>query len=267
MSKGTRFGDQIVEHFKDRGNVNAQGVDVVSIALGIETNNFDSIIQSFAQRSGFEYSGVDCVLEGASRMDFREGFSYYSGQSTSRIPSSSSLRSSIVVINGVKGSVSHEPWEVIYNSHSYSSSNRTGLLASIDAVQPGGGSTGVTYQSWAEAQGLVDEMALPLGDPDWDGLVNALEFYFDTSPTQKDANPLRMDRGADDRVVLRFPVGRERQGLRLDVEASQSLDEWWAIEVGESAWSMEEGELADRAMVTLPEDAGPYLRLRVSLEE
>jgi hypothetical protein len=201
------------------------------------------------------------------RNQFREGFSYYSGLSANRVPSRSGQRSSLVVLSGVEGSASHAPWEVLYNSHDFSNSNRQPLIEAIDAVQPGGAASGLLYADWAAAEALPEELALPSQDADGDGMANLLEFYFDLRPLVAEPSPLTIQRDPGGDITLRFPVGQEREGIRLDVEGSETLEQWEPLEDADSVWNVESGETVDRAILSLPGGGAPFLRLRVSLEE
>lgn len=65
----------------------------------------------------------------------------------------------------------------------------------------------------------------PGGDPDGDGLINAHEFYFGTSPTTPDAKPwsATMESG---NLVFRYPVARGRNTASAIVQVSTNLSTW-----------------------------------------
>lgn len=65
----------------------------------------------------------------------------------------------------------------------------------------------------------------PGGDPDGDGLINAHEFYFGTSPTTPDAKPwsATMEGG---NLVFRYPVARGRNTASAIVQVSTNLSTW-----------------------------------------
>lgn len=240
------------------------------MVLGIESSNFDSSIRSFARNEGFEMSGVDCVVEGTRRTAFREGFSYYSGLSPNRIPGRSSDRSRFVVINGVTGSSSHEPWQVLFNANSVSNATRTSLMTEIDSVMPGNGtgnSDSGTYAAWIETFGLDEALVNPGMNPDDDDLDNLLEFYFNTSPVMADGSPLSLTRDAQRRRVLQFAFGKAREGLEVRLEGSADLQAWEPVESASAdTWNIVSGEdEVDHASVVLPQDAPPYVRLRVAM--
>jgi hypothetical protein len=253
------------------GGTNANGVEVVSVVLSIEPNSFDSSVLSFAVNTGFEYAGIDCVLDGDTRAEVREGFSYYSGLSSSRVPSSSALRRAFVLINGVQNSPSHALWEVLYNDDSYSRARQASVLASIDSIMPGtdngvGGGIGMSFTAWAAANDL-SEAESPLMDSDGDGLSNAMEFYFGAEPNAPNVLPLSVSQEEGKAAVLHFPTGKDRVGLTAVVEGSSDLTQWIPIELVEDAWFIEPGEMIDQATVTLPLEAPPFARLSVTLEE
>ncbi len=267
---GSQFGSQVLGSVAANGHLNANGVEIVSIALGIEDNaGFDQRVMQDPARWGFDLAGVDCVLDGSDRTEIREGFAYYTGLSPSRIPGTGQRRA-FVILNGVTNSPSHKPWELLHFSHGFSSTQSDSLLALIDSVMPGDGSggggdpTGQSYTEWMAEAGLPD--AAPLEDGDGDGLSNVVEFYFDTPPGQANPSPLQFS-SIDGTFRLAYPVGKDRTGVTVGLETSTSLAEWQSLDVPEGDWVLTEGESVDQVDVSLPADMESFVRLRVTLSD
>ena len=140
-------------------------------------------------------------------------------------------------------------------------------MATIDSVMPGtgggGGITGETFAMWGARVGLAAD-ASPLDDSDADGLSNAVEFYFDTSPNTANALPLTIT-SSSDQITVSYPVGKERVGVEVSLEGSTDLATWSAVALADDAITVAAGEIVDQAEVTLPASTTSFLRLSVAI--
>lgn len=250
----------------EKGHRNANGVEIVSIAIGIEDNSFyDQHVMRDPARWGFDLTGIDCVLDGDTRTQIREGIAYYSGYSANVVIDKN--RRNIVILNGVADSPNHKAWEVLHTSPYYISQQRDRILAAIDSVMPGersGASEEESFASWMVAAGLPGED--PFEDSDGDGLSNALEYYFDTSPTIAGASPLRYVHRHGARWMA-FPARKIRSQVSVEIEASHSLTDWHILEIPENDFRIATEGSMDQAEVKLPSESAPFARLRVTLSE
>ncbi len=255
----------MLESLQANGGKNANGVEIVSIVLGIEHSNFDSSIRSFQSNTGFDMAGVDCVLEGSERTAFRESFSYFTGRSPARIPSSGSRRE-FVILNGVANSPSHEQWQLLYRDSSYSSSDRQTILSLIDAVMPGGDPepTGNSYDAWLASQSLPLGAAGPMDDPDGDRLTNLLEFYFGSSPLVETPNPLVIS-AQGDALAVEFPEALNLQGVEPVIQRSTNLIDWSDLSLTDDQWQRMQQDDSNRVSIHLPMSDLPVECYRLSV--
>jgi hypothetical protein len=249
--------------------VNANGIEVVSIAVTIEIVGQDSPVRSYATTNHFDFAGVDCVLDGDVRTMHRAGFSYYTGFPASATPSQlgSGRRRNFTVLNGVQDSPSHAPWELLYSSQSFGSRNADEVLGLIDSVMPGGGGnpSGLTYAAWLTENGLPEDTPVA-GDADGDGLTNGVEFYIGTSPITADLQPLTISRVDEDHVAVSYTMGKDREGVTAVLEGSSDFTTWAMVDVPDESWTITPGETLDSAMATVPISGMQFFRLNVTLE-
>ncbi|MBL9127969.1 MAG: hypothetical protein JNL97_10000, partial [Verrucomicrobiales bacterium] len=84
-----------------------------------------------------------------------------------------------------------------------------------------------TFRDWAKSLGLEAPQSLPLADPDGDGVVNALEFAFGSSPLDPASRPRGIALEADGNLaVMTYPVGKAALGeVTYRVHVSDDLSE------------------------------------------
>ena len=239
----------------------------MSLLLSIEPDGFDGTIRDFVDTNGFDQGGVDCVLEGNQRDQVREGFSYYTGLPSSRVPRSSAQRRAFLILNGVTDSASHDPWKLLYFSQSYGSGVKDEVLGHINSIMPGdgGGPGGLTFSVWLNDNGLPADTSVS-GDADGDGLSNGVEFYLDRPPLATELQPLSIARVDETQVSVSYTMGQNREGVIASLEGSDDCITWSTVDVPAKDWVITPGEGLDSAKITLPVNGVQFLRLTVAVE-
>ncbi|MCW1921385.1 YHYH protein [Luteolibacter arcticus] len=130
-----------------------------------------------------------------------------------------------------------------------------------------------TFDHWAEDFDLTGDDALPGADPDHDGIPNALEFSFGSSPAVVSGNPVSST-VAEGYLTLVFPrADGSEWDVDIAVETSTDLDEWdiyWLHESPEDGliYSFgENGEAADTITIKIPVGTNPIRFARVRADE
>lgn len=87
--------------------------------------------------------------------------------------------------------------------------------------------TAATLRDWAKGYNLVAPQSLPLSDPDGDGVINALEFAFGTSPVDPGEMPRGIELIAEGGLAkMIYPVGKAALGeATFRVHVSEMLSE------------------------------------------
>lgn len=256
-----------MQTLEDNGHKNAHGVDVVSMVIGIEDNNFDSSVRSFANNENFQLAGVDCMIaDDGSRSSFRDAFAYFTGLSPARIPGTGQRRR-FVILNGVQNSSSHADMEVLYSENDFRTSEASNVLALIDSIMPGSTTAPSNdYAAFQSAASLPVGQADALDDADGDGTSNLLEFVLGQSPTETDGHPIKaVTQGGVSQVQFTEAIGIE--GVDVSIETSTNFVDWQSLNTPFADWPRETiNDTAQRVMVTLPEtEANLYVRLRATL--
>lgn len=123
----------------------------------------------------------------------------------------------------------------------------TGTFATVNApgfsVEYSGSSAtlrasaaGLNFADWAEDHELEGPDALPEADPDRDGLVNFLEYAFNSDPHVPGASPVTsglMENAGDTWIVVRYRRWQDRidAGVLYQPEASPDLGGWDSVGV------------------------------------
>jgi len=84
-----------------------------------------------------------------------------------------------------------------------------------------------TLREWARSHNLEAPNSLPLADPDGDGVINALEFAFGSSPIDASSRPRGVQMETDGTLaVMSYPVGKAALGeVTYRVFVSEELSE------------------------------------------
>ncbi len=135
------MGESILSHYdnSNRGenrSRNDRGVEIVSITLSIEPEEFEDSLRSFATNQGFDMIGLDLVIsELGERARVREGFSFFSGEDPALTPAEVCFdyRRRLLIINGVPGP---EQWRILYSTNFYLSREAEAFRNIIDSVGP-----------------------------------------------------------------------------------------------------------------------------------
>jgi hypothetical protein len=133
-------------------------------------------------------------------------------------------------------------------------------------------STISSFASWAAGKGLSD--TTPGGDPDKDGLPNALEYVLGGDPAVPDSGIAPVATVSGENIVFSFQRidASETADLTLRVEASTNLADWTeTYTIGADTTSSspgvavsENGASADTITVTIPRSGAPAKFVRAS---
>jgi hypothetical protein len=138
-------------------------------------------------------------------------------------------------------------------------------------------STISSFASWAAGKGLSD--TTPDGDPDNDGLPNALEYVLGGDPTKASPGIAPVASLSGDNIVFTFnrAASSETTDLTLRVEASTDLVNWnETYSIGATSASSspgvaisENGASADTITVTIPRSgtSAKFVRVRATVTQ
>ena len=245
---------------------NDQGVPISFITLSIEPNGFDSSVRSFGTSNGFDYSGLDLVVDDGNRTNIRSGFSHFSGEPAERTPSQVNIndRRRFVILNGQPGP---NQWEVLYISNDFSNRDADTVREIIDSVTAPGSDPVIDLSTLdSDEDGLNDafEIANQLDpndaadaeiDSDQDGFTNREEFLAGTLPNDPTSRlAITTVLASSTEIGLRW---ESVVGVRYQVETSDNLasPDWIALTTVVADAEMTE-TVHDR-------DEGQFYRVRV----
>ncbi|HUF60511.1 MAG TPA: hypothetical protein VMN36_00420 [Verrucomicrobiales bacterium] len=180
-------------------------------------------------RNEFNFGGIDAVFSMGAPMVVREGFSHYTGLSPAltsyQVPIGQ--RRVFVVLSGVKGSASHDPWEILYRNSNFTAANAPMVRSLIDSIEGPSVNPLLDYGSWSESFDLPAETAGRDQDPDGDGTPSGVEFLLGLDPTKADVlEGFAIERSEAGNPVLRYREARNRSGSVLALEVSTAPGNW-----------------------------------------
>lgn len=226
------------------GNQNAQGVEIISLALNTASSDFDSSANSQQVRGwGFNITGVDSQPDRTT--DLRNGFAHFSGfdpnLTTFQIPTNDRRR--LVVLQGLAGGLDSSgnalpQWRVLHNARLPSffegDANDMAFRAAINSVFPAPALQ--TFAAWATDNNLPVGQNGAFNDADGDGVENILEFFFATIPTDRQSQgQLGFARAAGNgnyQITFRRAKGIENLGVEL--RSSEDLANWTLVPMTEA---------------------------------
>ena len=245
---------------------NRHGVEIVSLAIGIETSGFDTTIRTFADNAGYSYSGVDAVVDSSGkRQQSRQGYAYY--RDLSEIPVTNSQRR-LVVLNGLADSDSHAQWAPVVNQDFFlTHEDAEAARSAIDSIQPSSESDllsgALSYADWALEHGIDEGQEL---DTDADGLSNYTEFHAGTDPNSADREHLRILRQANGAYQLRYPRANRARTVSETLLRSTNFVDWEPF-TPERRAVIPLSENQEEVIVALGGLPAAYFRLRLELVE
>lgn len=196
-------GPGIVDYYKGRGG-NPDGVEVMHIGLNLEASN-QAATGNFINFYGFEYVLNDFSRQVASRFQPR-------GQPI------------FAVINGVAGSTSHEQWELIYSHLGYGDLTQPiqEFRNAIDSVASAPEISG--YEKYLSDAGVPENQRGETDDPDFDGVINLLEYVAGTKALDTGSSyrpDIRIvSTGENQYPAMEYWYNREAEGVTVSVQIS-----------------------------------------------
>ena len=247
---------------------NDHGVEIDSLLLSTEpASQWDNTNSSFATMNGYEQWGLDA---NAQRTNPRIMLGYYRGGFPNNVNSSNLYdwgedRRRVVVLNLVRNSASHNFREIVINQNFFSSSDAVTAQGLINAIRPAPLVT--TFSQWSVTHDIPAGTAGAGDDPDRDGCVNLLEFFYGTHPKQAsscDPGPSLIRDGAGLKLVYRR--ARNIGGFTLEHMSSTSLNAWQVMTPTAAPTMIALGDV-DELTVSLPASGDParFYRLGINL--
>lgn len=169
------IGPNLIEYYGSRGG-NSNGVEFMHVALNLQ-RNAETSTQDFINFYKLPFVLNDFNRAVANRFAF-------GGQPI------------FAIINGVVNSQSHEQWELVYSRLGYGDISQPiqEFRDEVDSVQASIEISG--FETYVVGLNLPENQQDETDDPDFDGLPNALEYYFGT-----DASDTGSAMGAISRVL------------------------------------------------------------------
>ncbi len=248
---------------------NDHGVEIDSLLLSTEpASQWDNTNTSFAIENGYEKWGLDA---NAQRSNPRIMLGYFRGGFPNNVNSSNLYdweddRRRVVVLNLVRNSASHAYRQIVINQNAFDSSNYVAARALINAIRPAPLVT--TFAEWAGNYNFPAGTSDADDDPDRDGCVNLLEFFYGTHPLQSsscDPGPSLIRDGSGLKLVYRR--ARNIGGFTLEHRTAADLNSWQLVTPTAPSTMIARGDV-NEITVPLPASADParFYRLAVTLQ-